>query len=533
VSNGLCLRILRDNASLTRQAYVEFDLKGMMKGEVYADFTLLWLLGHQSRVEAERPESCWLEKWSQAAQVEGTRALDQLQKGVERAIAALGRGFLDPANSTLREKLRTGILTSRDYYRQLLRLIYRLLFLFVAEDRGLLLERNGDSPARERYTRYYSTARIRRLATQRRGTRHWDLYEGLRVVMKRLGSDQGCPELSLPALGSFLFSDRAIPDLLDSRIANRDFLEAVRDLAQTDERDSFRLVDYKNLGSEELGSVYESLLELHPEVNIDAGDFALVTSSGHERKSTGSYYTPTSLITCLLDSALDPVIEEAAKRENPEQARLSLKVCDPACGSGHFLIAAAHRIARRLAAVRTGDEEPSPEATRRALRDVIGRCIYGVDVNEMAVELCKVALWMEALEPGMPLSFLDHRIQCGNSLLGTTPGLLANGIPDAAFTAIEGDDKSFTTSLQRRNREERAGQMALPMVAEEVAAYGNLSEGVAYLDTMDDTSISGVQEKEARYERLSESDEYRKTRLLADAWCAAFVWRKMKDAPDR
>src|SRR6185503_7442376 len=111
------------------------------------------------------------------------------------------------------------------------------------------------------------------------------------------------------------------------------------------------------------------------------------------------------------------------------QAILNLKVIDPAVGSGHFLIAAAHRMAKRLAQVRTGDDEPAPEATRRALRDVIGRCLYGIDVNPMSAELCKVALWMEALEPGKPLSFLDHHIVVGNSLLGATPELIAAGVP--------------------------------------------------------------------------------------------------------
>ena len=100
VSNGLRLRVLRNNASLTRQAYVEFDLEAMMNGEVYADFALLWLLCHQSRVEAERPAECWLEKWSRTALEQGTRALDQLRNGVEKAITALGGGFLaHPANS--------------------------------------------------------------------------------------------------------------------------------------------------------------------------------------------------------------------------------------------------------------------------------------------------------------------------------------------------------------------------------------------------------------------------------------------------
>ncbi len=140
VSNGLRLRLLRDNASLMRQAYVEFDLQAMMDGEVYVDFALLWLVCHQSRVEAERAEECWLEKWSRAAQEQGTRALDQLRAGVEQAIRALGSGFLAHAsNRVLRDQLHAGTLSAQDYYRQQLRLVYRLIFLFTSQDLPSLL----------------------------------------------------------------------------------------------------------------------------------------------------------------------------------------------------------------------------------------------------------------------------------------------------------------------------------------------------------------------------------------------------------
>ena len=100
-----------------------------------------------------------------------------------------------------------------------------------------------------------------------RGTRHGDLYVTLRLVMQKLGSDTGCPELALPALGSFLFSPTAMPDIERCDIANHDLLDAVRALAVTVADGALRSVDYKNLGAEELGSVYESLLELHPELN--------------------------------------------------------------------------------------------------------------------------------------------------------------------------------------------------------------------------------------------------------------------------
>ncbi|MBS3950862.1 MAG: N-6 DNA methylase, partial [Peptococcaceae bacterium] len=375
VSNGLKLRILRDNVSLTRQTYVEFDLESMMNGEVYSDFILLWLLCHQSRIEHAKPEQCWLEQWSKLASDQGTRALDQLRTGVEEAINALGTGFISHrANTILRDQLRSGGLDKQDYYRQLLRMVYRLLFLFVAEDRDLLFDPLSDVDSKQRYSQYYSAGRLRRLADKRKGSAHADLYQGLVLVMNKL--NQGCGELGLPGLGSYLWSKEAVLSLIACQISNLDLLNAIRSLSQVTDGNVKRIVDYGNLGAEELGSIYESLLELHPEINLESQTFKLDTYSGNERKTTGSYYTPTSLINSLLDSALDPILDEATKKDDPEKSILNLKVCDPACGSGHFLIAAAHRMAKRLAYVRTGDEEPSPDATRTALRDVIGRSIY-------------------------------------------------------------------------------------------------------------------------------------------------------------
>src|SRR5690606_36278959 len=268
-------------------------------GEVYADFVLLWLLCHQSRVEAERPEACWLERWVEIAQREGTRALDQLRDGVERALATLGTGFLaHPANDALRSRFREGQLDAQGYYRQLLRVVYRLLFLFVAEDRDLLLLPPGETKpdARERYERFYSTQRLRRLARQHPGGKHPDLWRVLRLVSRALGSDRGAPELALPPLGGTLWDPATTPDLDDAELANVDLLEAVRQLAFTEEDKVVRVVDYRNLGPEELGSVYEALLELHPEVDVHGRRFTLGAGAGSERKTTGSYYTPTALI---------------------------------------------------------------------------------------------------------------------------------------------------------------------------------------------------------------------------------------------
>jgi hypothetical protein len=530
VSNGLVLRLLRDNVSLTRQAYVEFDLEAMMDGLVYSDFVLLWLVCHESRVESERPEECWLENWSNHAKEYGTRALDQLRSGVEQAITYLGQGFISTySNTELRDKLRSGTLTGHEYYRQLLRMVYRLLFLFSAEDRNLLLDPNSDQSSKERYNRFYSISRLRLLAQKKVGTKHTDLYQGLLLVMTKLNT--GCSELALPALGSFLWSKNAISDIAECNIENSALLNAIRSITYITDNGIRRSVDFKNLGSEELGSIYESLLELHPLFNLEIATFELTTAGGNERKTTGSYYTPTSLINSILDTTLEPVLDKALKNENPEFAILNLKICDPACGSGHFLIAASYRIAKRLAIVRTGDDEPSPNEQRKALRDVIGNCIYGVDLNDMAVELCKVSLWMEALEPGKPLSFLDHHIQCGNSLLGVTPNLFVSSLPDDAFKPIEGDDRTFCTEYKRQNRKEKAGeQLSLFDPNEQLwGSFEELADGWSDFKSIKDTSIEGILSKEKQYKQMISSSKYSYNRLLADAWCAAFVWRKTKD----
>ena len=544
LSNGRTLRILRDNHSLVRQAYLEFDLEEMMTGEHFADFALLWLVCHQSRVEAEKPADCWLEKWFAHARDEGIRALDRLSGSVQRTIELLGQGFLrHRANAPLRAALESGKLSPDDYYRQLRRLAYRLIFVFVAEDRGLLLDRRAPEAARERYNRHYATTRLRRLAERRRGSAHGDLWQVLRFVFGKLYA--GCPELALPALGSFLWSADATRDLDTAELTNEALLNALHALGRVeDERGVSYSVSWRSLASDELGSVYQSLLELRPRVHSEAGLFELVSAAGNERKSTGSYYTPVELVERLLDSALDPVVDSVTRgkpRDAAISALLDLKVCDPSCGSGHFLVAAARRIARRVATLRTGDDEPAPPAMQAALRDVVGRCLFGVDIKAMAVELCKVSLWMEALDPGKPLSFLDAHIQSGNALLGVSPALLKRGLPEKAFAGVlPGDDPDTMKALRKRDRDERKGNVkTLELFASQapdasLASAHNavLRDHATRVDQADDGDLSAFESKRSQFTAWQDSPEQRRAEFLADLWCATLVWPKQPDLLD-
>ncbi|MFF8267470.1 Eco57I restriction-modification methylase domain-containing protein [Streptomyces sp. NPDC016562] len=548
LTNGRRLRILRDSSALATASYVEFDLEAIFDGELFSEFVLLYRLLHVSRfavAEGAAPSACWLEKWRTEAIASGTRALDQLRKGVQEAITTLGTGFLrHPANTALREDTDVKAL-----HGALLRLVYRMLFVFVAEDRDALHGPEATDQARDRYTTYFSSARLRQHARRRRGTAHGDLYQALRIVLDALGDENGRPELGLPGLGGIFDETETDAPLKGLSLSNEYLLTAVRHLSQVRDAGSrrWRTVDYRHLDAEELGSIYESLLELVPQHSAADRTFELVELAGNTRKTTGSYYTPSSLIECLLDSALDPVLDDAVKRgeqtasaagdPDPSDAivreLLSLTVCDPACGSGHFLVAAARRIAKRVAAVRERNPEPTLEAVRHALHEVVARCVYGVDLTPMAVELAKVSLWLEALEPGKPLGFLDAHVKHGNALIGATPKLLRGGIPDEAFIATEGDDKKHAKSLEKLNAEERKGQFTLFDMEDEGVKVANttLAAGMRRITHAPSGNLREVRGQAAAYEQWEKSADYLNALHLADAWCAAFMWLKTPEAP--
>ncbi|KUN22123.1 restriction endonuclease [Streptomyces antibioticus] len=547
LTNGRRLRLLRDSSSFSTAAYVEFDLEALFDGELFSEFVLLYSLLHASRfavAEGAAPSGCWLEKWRTEAVTSGARALDQLRLGVQNALTVLGTGFLrHPENVRLREDVDPKAL--RD---ALLRLVYRLLFVFVAEDRGALLDPDAGERQREAYERYFSSARLRERARRRQGTAHGDQYEALRIVLDALGAEGGRPELGLPGLGG-LFSHREADAPLDGlKLSNESLLAAVRHLAQVRDVGArrWRAVDYRHLDAEELGSVYESLLELEPKHSATDRSFELIEVAGNSRKTTGSYYTPSSLIECLLDTTLDPVIDDAVKRGGKRAAEagrpdpaddivaelLSLTVCDPACGSGHFLVASARRIAKRVASVRERNPEPTVDAMRHALHEVVARCIYGVDLNPMAVELAKVSLWIEAMEPGKPLGFLDAHVKQGNGLIGATPKLLADGVPDDAFKPIEGDDRKYAAGLVKRNKAQRGGQDELLFDTDALPGNERYAAELAAISAAPADLLEQVRAQESAYRAYTQSAAYVQDLHAADAWCAAFVWPKQEGAPE-
>jgi hypothetical protein len=531
VTDGVTLRIVRDNASLTRPAWIEVDVARLFTEERYADFAALWLLMHASRFgRAGQPvTACPLEAWRTAGREEGTRAREHLRRGVEDALLALGQGFLShPDNTALRTALHDGSLTTTALFNQLLRLVYRLIFLLTVEERGLLHPDGTPDDVKALYAGGYSLRRLRERSVKRSAhDRFVDLWQVTRLVTR--GVARGEPRLGLPALAGLFAADQC-QDIDGATLDNRALLTAMFKLSWLKDDGGLARVNWRDMGPEELGSVYESLLELVPQVTSDGRGFAFAggdATNGNARKTSGSYYTPDSLVQVLLDSALEPVIADTVARHpaGPIEALLELSIVDPACGSGHFLLAAARRLATHVARLQAGGT-PSAAEYRHALRQVVGRCIYGVDLNPMAVELCKVSLWMEAVEPGLPLTFLNAHIQHGNALLGTTPELMKDGIPDAAWEAIEGDDKKVATALKKRNKEEGRGLLSLALAPPKSDETAAVAQAVADLEAASDADLTALSHKESRWSGILDSTEYRHQKQVADAWCAAFVWPK-------
>lgn len=515
--SGTTVRLLRDSMSLTRPSYLEFNLQEILASEDYAEFMHFWLALHASRAVVKDGTNAW-DEWIKA--------------GVE-------------AGQPAREAIAAGKLSAKDYTHELLRLMYRFLFLFCVEERGILNVEDGtpeNELAKQRYRLGYAMHRLRDIAGKRRfqNDSH-DVWESVRIVFRSLAA--GEPVLALPALGG-LFAEGQCPHLMASMLSNKAFLQAMTSMRWATINGVYAAIDYKNMGTEELGSIYESLLELVPMVDLKQKTFLFVGQSNtdNERKKTGSYYTPDAFVQSLVQTALVPVIRQRLQDRptEPEAALLSLRVIDPACGSGHFLLAAARRIAEYLAQVRSPDGVVTPQSYRRALRDVIQHCIYGVDLNPLAVELARMALWLEGFAEGKPLSFLDHHLIVGNSLLGVFDlKEVSDWVPDAAYatglTASFGgtrnkvDDKAVCQALKKANASDRQSinrTMDTLHYSEDLFLPKDCTDLLGHLESMASERLSDEKAKAATYARYRSDIADNRVTAVCNLYMSAFLCPK-------
>lgn len=538
ITNGKQLRLLRDATRLVRLSYLEFDLEKIMEEELYSDFALLYRTLHASRMPEtymDGENAIIIEYYHQESLASGSRIREKLSEAVEGSIRTLANGFLKhPSNDVLRVQFEEKVINEHDYYLYLLRLIYRILFLIVIEERKLIYPDKTDedlSRLRKIYFQFYSVERIRKLAEQKAyvdGDKH-DLWQGLVTTFQIFENEYYGKKLGIAPLGSGLFSPSAIGPLHDLLITNQDLLTVIRSLTTFyDDRKQLVRVNYSDLDVEEFGSVYEGLLEYDPHVDLVAGQWSFSFVEGDGRSSSGSHYTPEELVKPLIKHSLDYIIEDKLKEEDPESALLSIRVCDVACGSGHILLSAARRIATELAGHRENAEQPSPPYYRAAIRDVIMSCIYGVDLNPLAVELCKVALWLEAHNPGEPLNFLDHHIKCGNAIVGLAHlEELNNGIADEAFKTLSGDGRRKDNRLRRENQQERKnrlGQAQLNAILRKLVDENvrPMVDQLKALNQLPEHTPVEITEKAKKYQALMQGKGWWRLKQLADIQVAQF-----------
>ncbi|MDZ5459030.1 type IIL restriction-modification enzyme MmeI [Azohydromonas lata] len=552
VSNGRVLRLLRDSTRLAQLCCVEFDLECLFSEALFADFALLVRLLHVSRFPArsDAAAACWLERWHQDSLEADSRIRAGLARAVEQALLALANGFIrHPANGALQRVLEGGgtnqaseAATDADadvradaYFGALLRLIYRLLFLLVVEERGLVFPAGAPAQGRALYECCYGLQRLRRLAERPPpgSERHGDLWPALLFTFSLFEAGGPGAALGLTPLAGGLFAQQALGDLAGCRLDNATLLAALCALGQytPPEGGRPRRVNYAALNVEELGSVYEGLLDYRPALLWQGAEPAFELRRGQARARSGAHYTPQSLVQPLLQHALAPLLATCERAPDPCAALLTLRVVDVACGSGHLLLAAARRIAQALATARSGEAQPSPTAWRTALRDVIRHCIHGVDLNPLAVELCKVALWLEAHLPGEPLSFLDHHIKQGNAIVGTArlEDIARRSIPSEAFTAQAGDDKAVAAALRRRNQAGRAGQGSPCFNAPVERGLQSALRDWRAFETMPEHTPQDLKAKQDKFLELSQSPAVQALRQLADIPAAQFYLPKRSD----
>lgn len=474
VTNGRTIRLLRDSYRLAKLSFIEFDLERIYEEELYFEFALLYRLLHGTRMpkSLDQAEKAPIEIYHQDSLDSGARIRDQLRYKVKEAMEVLANGLIqDHSNADFRETIEDHKIDAQSFYKLLLRVMYRIIFLSTIEERDLVFPRKSTKDEYFRdylrkkniYLKYYGIERLRKLAVSKvyiNPTKH-DLWKSLTTTFSLFEPIGEGEKMGILPLGGDLFASSGLTvdgfNIRELGCSNRFLINIIENLTTFQDTTGSKVrVNYRDLDVEELGSIYEALLELHPYFNTESEKPIFGFSEGSQRKLTGSYYTRHDLVAQLIKTALYPVLddrlEKAKTREEKEKVLLSIKVCDPAAGSGHFLIAAAKALGFELAKIRSDEENPGEKWVLDATRDVISQCIHGVDKNPDAVELCRISLWLTGHSSGKPLTFLDHKIKCGDSLVGVDNlDRLKKGIPDGAFKPVTGDNKAIASSLKKRN----------------------------------------------------------------------------------
>lgn len=438
---------------------------------------------------------------------------ETLKAQVYEALRHLAQGFLDyPGNRLDRDDPAT----RKAIYDNALIVLYRLLFVLYAEARELLPVRRSGM-----YRDTYSLHAITRdIAAGVRLDRQ--LLPGTATLWPRLAAlfdiiDAGSPPLGVATFNGGLFDPARHPFLTRHTVGDARLHAAIDKLARV----AGEFVDFRDLAERHLGTVYEGLLEFHIAPIAPEGDWTIdLRNDKGERHATGSYYTPHYIVQYMVEQTVGPVLRAAvadkATDEEKIAAVLAVNVLDPAMGSGHFPVEATEYIARFLV-----DLAVSPDADTGGEADlaywkrrVAQSCIYGVDLNPLAVELAKLSLWLVTVAQDRPLSFLDHHFRTGNALIGAR----------LADLQLGGDGGQPRTKRPRKREQQAAGAGQLSMLGDpafQQSLGGAVSAMWGIEETAGDT-IAEVKAQEAAYARLRADLNQRYGRLADVAVATRF-----------
>ena len=557
ISNGQTLRLIRNSGQLVKLTYIEFDLRRMLEEDKYTEFCLMFRLLHASRFRTYGDEPCVLERWFNLSIESGNRIREGLSQAVQKAMEMIGNAAVKTkgeGNEALRSALADGTFDAAKLNKELIHFIYRILFLFIIEDRNLVYQ-IPDSPDdpdykkvcnyQEIHKQYYAASRLRRLSELNylKVQQYSDIWKGLIDTFRLFEDGVFGERLGIKPLGGVLFNSDTLHYLKECEISNKDILQAFSALNEfIDDRGQRVKINYSALDVEEFGSVYEGILEMRPFIQPghDATDWQFGFVGGLDRQSTSSYYTRPDLVQSIIRTTLEPVIKERIEKlQTPEEkvkSLLSMKVCDAASGSGHIVLAMARTIAWYVCTIRTGEDNPASLDYREALREVIQKCVYAVDYNPDAVELCKVVLWIEGYCAGKPLSFLDAHIRCGNSVVGITDlDTLINGVPKEAFSAESKEALKAIRDLNKRalddidivKKGKGAGlQITLFdssfMMTNIESEQVGLADKVREISAMPENTLSESSQKQMCWEELMISPRVECLRRACDIYTYAF-----------
>ncbi|MHA1684753.1 MAG: Eco57I restriction-modification methylase domain-containing protein [Promethearchaeota archaeon] len=536
LSNGRILRALTKYYYSYSKGYVEFDLENIFANRDIQEFNLMYSLLHVSRFKkVDGEDKLLLDAFQEESLKEGVKVGDSLRDNVHDAIELLGDELIHQ-NPIFKDLTLDGKVDLNEYYAELLRIIYRIFFILYAEQRDML------PGAGSLYFEQFSLSTLRMMAEKPlKKDPSCDLWKRMFLTFKLV--KDGNPFLEIPCYDGRLFDDEIIPIIKTNELmlSNELLLKVIKLLTTTAEKNIRQRINFLEISEEEIGAIYESLLDFKPFVS-ESSQFQLIYTTT-DRKSTGSYYTPKELIDILIKTTLQQLVKDRLKdagdsKSQREKVLLDIKVCDPACGGGTFLLSALDYLGEKLAEVRTGINNPSEDVLRHARRDVLQHCIYGVDKNPLAVELAKISLWLRACVKDKPLNYLDNHVKCGNSLVGLgqkkeikyiNPDAF-KAIPGNKSTGIEGENKSLATKAKNFIKKEIQGiktsgkmtRLSFFLTEKKTADICSV-EFQKVIDMPEDDPFL-IKKKELKYKHLKQYSQYQQALNEANIWTSAYFW---------